>query len=240
MSLTLEQARDRQNSYYPNVMVISQNRRIILVPVVGATAVGKNYIMSASGYHVVGTTVTREPRADDNASKYTYVTNEALLTQIDNGAVVQYAVSPTAPTIYCSLPTDYAYNQPNIMDCFYDAVEGLKRKGFQTVRTISIIASGEQWERQMRARYKNNEPSYVLARLKEAEQSLAWSWQQYSSTLPDHLLVINHRGNVDDCVRVIHDFVGKNTFKQPDKTTVQRLFDEMATVITDYRQELSA
>ena len=152
---------------------------------------------------------------------------------------MQYAVSPVAPTIYSSLISDYALDQPNVMDCFFDAVDGLRNKGFRAIKAISVITPGDQWERQMKERYADNDPSYILARLDEAERSLAWSHEQSTSHNLDHLIVINRSDNVAHNVEAVRHFVADGTVDDADDAEIERIFADMRAVIAAYRQELS-
>jgi len=213
-------------------------QQVTMVPFVGATAVGKNFLMSATGYHVVGTTLTRQPRLDDDPAKYTYVSNEYLLEQIAAAEVVQYAVSPTAPTIYSSMVSDYAFDQPNAMDCFFDAVAGLRTKGYKAVKTISVFTPATQWRTQLDDRYAQDTPEYVRSRLDEAVASIRWSLEQAEAQNPDHHLVINDPQHFESVIHSIHAFVKGESFEYTPIDVARQAADNMLEVIDDYRRGL--
>lgn len=195
-----------------------------IVAAVGATAVGKNFLMEKSGLPVVGTLTTRERRATDDESRYRYTDLSEMLDKIENGEVIQYGAHP--PHIYASELADYTLGQPNIADIYFSAVSDLENKGFDAVRSVSILTSKEQWMSQLMERFEGMAVGNINARLAEARQSLRWTRAQHlGARAANHLVIINSTDNVDENVRSIIDFAN-GTFVEPLDDETFRLYAE--------------
>lgn len=212
---TLEQLVREEAAYQPSQQVRAILQHVQLVCVVGGTAVGKNFLMQASGLPVVGTMTSRAPRPSDDPKVYRYVSNEELIQMIERGELVQYAVDLSNQVIYGSMPSDYIVSGPNIADIWHWSVDMLKDKGFGSVRTVSVITPWEQWQAHLHERFTGRDKVYQTARLEEAKKSLAWTRSRLND--PDHLLIINDPMQTENSVNQLREFAhGKNLVSPPE------------------------
>lgn len=218
--LTLEQAYREQSGYRGNEHIRSRLSETSIVAFVGAAAVGKNFLMSRSGLEISGTIRTREPRADDNNERDSYTDTDTLLKDIESKDVVQYGVSLADKAIYASKLENYALNEPNASDIWFDAVAGLNNKGFQKVRSVSIFTPKLQWHNQLMTRFEGMAYGYIDGRLDEARHSVRWSMSQHLAHAANHLLILNNARNLHDNIDRIISFSRGGE--------VEQLTDEMA------------
>lgn len=235
--LTIEQAVIMQRTYRANEKYREPLSDTTLLAAVGATAVGKNFLMEKSGMPVVGTLTTREPRPTDDQERYRYVSLHEMLQKIEQREVIQYGAYP--PHIYASELQDYTLDQPNISDIYYNAVDDLKINGFKSVKAISILTSKEQWMSQLMERFDGMSVGSIHARLAEARQSLRWTRAQHlGARAADHLVVINTVHNidenttaVDENVTKIIDFANGKRVDSPADASVRKHIEDMEEVI---------
>lgn len=251
--LTLEQAVTLQRTYRAHEKYREPLENTTLVAAVGATAVGKNFLMEKSGLPVVGTLTTREPRATDDPSRYRYTDLSEMLHKIEQGEVVQYGAHP--PHVYASELQDYVLDEPNISDIYYHSVSELENKGFKSVKAISILTSKEQWMSQLWERFEGMHVGTVYARLVEARQSLRWTRAQaLGAHAANHLVIINtahsigenEAGNdendsnsIEKNVARIRDFASGVYVQPPDAETVRRYAEGMEQAIDIVQSRLT-
>lgn len=201
-----------------------------LVAAVGATAVGKNFLMEESGLPIVGTLTTRGQRDTDDPKRYRYVDLSEMLDRIEQGEVIQYGAYP--PLIYASELQDYELDTPNISDIFYDAVEDLKNKGFKSVKAFSTLTSKEQWMSQLWERFDGMDVAAIHARLVEARRSLRWTRAQHlGARATNHLVIINNADNVEENVLKIRTFANGKHVESPSDEIVIKYIEGMESVI---------
>lgn len=228
--LTLEQAVALQKTYLAHEEYREPLQETVVVAAVGATAVGKNFLMEKSGLAVVGTLTTRAPRESDDPTRYRYIELPEMLKKIENGEVIQYGAYP--PHIYASEPQDYALNEPNISDIYYSAVNDLENKGFQSVKAFSTLTSKEQWMSQLMERFEGMSIGAIYARLTEARQSLRWTRAQaLGARAANHIVIINASDNVEENVSRIRDFANGIYVQPPDDETVRHYAEGMEQAI---------
>jgi hypothetical protein len=170
-----------QHTYLPSKTIAAQlaSKQILLF--VGPTCIGKNTIMEAvaasdNRFSVAGTFTSREPRPDDK--DYTYYENSdgglrALLTDIAERRVVQYAVNPHAHTLYGSRIEDYP-GECNMADVFSSAVSQFLHLGFRQAIVLSLVAEPTAWLSRFEQRFPVGHPQRK-ARRDEAIESITWS-----------------------------------------------------------------
>jgi guanylate kinase len=228
--LSIEQAVLMQRTYRANEKYRDPLGDTTLVAAVGATAVGKNFLMEKSGLPVVGTLTTREPRATDDPERYRYVDLDAVLEKIERGEIIQYGAYP--PNIYASELQDYVLDQPNVSDIYYSAVSDLNGKGFKDLKSFSTLVPKEQWMSQLMERFDGMPVGAIHARLAEARNSLRWTRAQHlGARATDHLVVINTVHSVDENITKIIDFANGKRVDPPDDDTVRQYIEEMEEVI---------
>lgn len=235
--LTLEAAYAAQEAYRANPGERDKLRDTDLITFVGGVAVGKNYLMQKSGLYVCGTETSRAPRANDDATKYTYASNEAMLAGIEAGELIQYGVH-LPDTIYGSRTRDYRLGEPNTSDIWFDAVSALQNKGFRTVKAVSILAPAAQWYQQLQERFEERPPAFIIDRLNETRHSVRWSVAQHLSRAAHHLLIINDSEHTSESIDRIHAFAANEAVAPLDDAVVMRARDEMSRVIDHYLGKL--
>ena len=236
--LTIEQAVTLQRTYRAQEKYRESLEDTTIVAAVGATAVGKNFLMEKSGLPVVGTLTTRAPRVSDDPSRYRYIELDEMLGKIDRGEVVQYGAYP--PHIYASELQDYTLDEPNISDIYYNAVSDLENKGFKSVKAFSTLTSKEQWMSQLWERFEGVNVGSIHARLVEARQSLRWTRAQaLGARAANHLVVINEIYNVEDNVDRIREFASGAYVKPIDDETVRRYAEGMEQAIDIVQSRLT-
>ncbi len=228
--ITIEQAVGLQSSYRAHEKYRELLEDTTILAAVGATAVGKNFLMEKSGLPVVGTLTTRAPRESDDPTRYRYIELPDMLGKIEQAEVIQYGAHP--PHIYASELQDYALGEPNISDIYYSAVSALENKGFQSVKAFSTLVSKEQWMSQLMERFDGMDIGTIHARLVEARQSLRWTRaQSLGARAANHLVIINAPDNVDENVARIRDFANGIYTEQPDDEMIRRYAEGMEQTI---------
>lgn len=229
--ISIEQAHQQQERYQGSREVRDTLRHTALVAFVGGTAVGKNFLMERTELPITGTETTRSPRPDDEPSRYTYTSLPDMLTAIENRELVQYGVS-LPHHIYGSRLRDYELDQPNVTDIWHDAVRSLSNKGFQTVRSVSVLTPKAQWISQLGNRFEGMTAGQALARLNEARQSIRWSVAQHMGGVAHHLTVINDVYDTDTNAAQIVDFAGGKAVSRLTDRDVERVASEMMDALS--------
>lgn len=235
--LTLEAAFARQEVYQANPVERNKLRDTDLITFVGGVAVGKNYLMQKSGLYVCGTETSRAPRASDDATKYTYTSNEVMLAGIEAGELIQYGVH-LPDTVYGSRVRDYRLDEPNASDIWFDAVSALDNKGFRTVKAVSVLTPAAQWYQQLQERFEGRPPSFVIDRLNETRHSVRWSVAQHLSRAAHHLLIINDSEHTSASVDRIQALAANEPVVPLDDSVVAQARDDMSRVIDHYLGKL--
>jgi guanylate kinase len=197
--------------------------------IVGGVGVGKNYLMTRSGLPIVGRVTSRPKRPDDDPEIYSYFTNDEMVTMIEKGDLVQYAVDIDNSVIYGSTPDDYVKNGATLADIWHWSVDGLKNKGFGSVKSVSVITPWDQWRNQLEERFSGRDKSYRRARIAEAKKSLRWSRQRIEGNDPTHIVIINRSSDTEKSIQTLRDFANGKSIKTPDEATciIDSLLDEL-------------
>ena len=228
--ITIEQAVTLQGSYRAHEKYREPLQETTIIAAVGATAVGKNFLMEKSGLPVVGTLTTREPRESDDPTRYRYIELADVLDKIERGEVVQYGTYP--PHIYASELQDYALGEPKISDICFSAVNDLGNKGFKSVQAFSTLTSKEQWMSQLMERFEGMTVGAIHARLTEARRSLRWTRAEaLGARAANHLVIINTVDTVEENVERIREFANGKYVPQPDDETVRSYAEGMEQAI---------
>lgn len=206
---TLQDLAKSEDSYSPSKSVRQSLKSVNLMCIVGGVGVGKNYLMTRSGLPIVGRVTSRPKRPDDDPEIYSYFTNDEMVTMIEKGDLVQYAVDTGNNVIYGSTPDDYVKNGVTLADIWHWSVDGLKNKGFGSVKSVSIITPWSQWKEQLGERFAGRDALYKKARLEEAVKSLAWTRDQIINSNPDHVTIVNDRADTDRSVQTLKDYAEK-------------------------------
>lgn len=227
--ITIEDAVERQRHYRAKESYRLPLNETTIVAAVGATAVGKNFLMEKSGLPVVGTVTTRQPQERDTTGHYRYVSLPSLLEKIENRELVQYGAYP--PNIYASELEDYVIETPNISDIYHNAVAGLQDKGFAKVVTFSTLTPKEQWMSQLAERFEGMRVGEIIARLDEARQSLGWTRAQLGTRATNHLVIINTVDTVSENTERIVNFAHGKRVDSPHDETVFHFIEGMEKAI---------
>ncbi len=240
MSLNLEQAYAQQERYQARPEVRDPLGGTALIAFNGTTASGKNFLMQASGLHVVGTETSRDKRESDDPQKYRYSTVDEMLTAIEEQEIIQYGVA--APEIYGSRLQDYELDKPNVSDIWSDAVHSLNNKGFSVVRSISVLTRRREYKARLEMRLEGMRLTDAFSRLDNDRGSLKWTRTHLATHDPNHLVIINDSDTLDDegeeIQRVqenaekIHDFAYGKPVKHPDEDLVHMILTENENLLT--------
>ncbi len=215
MSLSIEQAADLERSYKPHdPQTLQRLAQASLAPFVGPTAVGKNYAMRQSGYYQVGGITTRPLRAND-PENLRHVSLREALTAIEEGSLVQFAVSLKTDTIYATSPDDYTVGNINTKDIFARSIENFYQYGFKGVRPVAAVVRPLIWKTRLDTRFKNLPYSEVDARLDEAQESLEWILGDSRQT-GEKVVIIADDEHASDNARRISAFVEGGESVDPD------------------------
>lgn len=227
---TLHKLHENEYNYRGSKEVIQQMGRITLVPFIGASAMGKNFLMEQSGLYIAGNFTTRNPRPDDE--NYNYYTTDEAIELIQNKEVVQYAVNPPAGTIYGTMPSDYQEGYV-AKDVLASAIKPLETKGFSDIRPVSIFTSADQWTEQFKKRCEEQPKDFALARLKEAKHSIDWIHQQCVDGNPHHLLLFNEQdeGLLEENVDLIIRHAKNEKTHQPNYKDILRRYTSLSRTI---------
>jgi guanylate kinase len=188
---------NEQPSYKPRPEIVSQVAHKDVWCFVGASCMGKTTIMqkllrldSAYGEFIVFT--SREPRPEDNKTRYTYYEHSdkglaELLDRIEHKSVLQYNINPFSLLVYGSEASGYPY-QHNIGDILASSIDGFRQLGFQNVHVVSIVTNFQDWLHRFNQRFPPGDSRREARRL-EASSSLRWSLAQTNA--PDHYWLVN-------------------------------------------------
>lgn len=195
----LRQLLNERSSYKPRPEVLEQVADKEVWGFVGATCMGKTTIMRelarrSSDYGEFIVFTTREPRANDNASRYAYYEHTdaslaELIKRIETKDVLQYDINPFSLLVYGSDVDGYRHRY-NLGDIFASSIDGFRQLGFGTVRVISIVTNPATWLTRFNERFPLGHPGRDARKL-EAASSLRWSLSQIDA--PDHYWLINNR-----------------------------------------------
>lgn len=229
--MTIEQARESQEEYQARPEVRAQLGTTAMIPIVGALAVGKNFLMQASGLPIVGNETSRQQRMDDDPNIYTYSTNEEMLRAVQEREYVQYGVF-LPDTIYATRLEHYTLGEPNVKDIWHDSAHTLENKGFQTVKTVGVLTPGAQWLSQMMLRVDGMSQGSINDRLSEARRSTRWIVTKQLSGAKNHLVVINTTNNTDENIDRIRRFSEGEAVPSLSDDQITNVANEMYKTIT--------
>lgn len=239
MSLSIEQAAARQERYVARPEIKGALGGTALIAFVGPTGTGKNFMMQASGLHVVGTETSRDKRESDDPLKYRYSTVNEMLCAIAEGEMVQYGVAE--PNIYASRLQDYEIGQPNVSDIWFDAVHPLHNKGFSAIRSVSVLTRKNQYKARLEMKLEGMRLDEAMRRLDHDRYSLRWTRVQQATYNPNHLIIINDADSVDNMGQPIHsvqnnaekiyDFAHGKPAVNPDENLVHSILNDTTALI---------
>lgn len=236
--MTLEQAKLGQPEYQPSDEVKERLSTTTMVAMVGATAVGKNFLLKQSGLPIVRSLTTRAPRPDDDPSLYQYIDQKDMLERVAEQRLVQYAVY--GEIIHATAPESYDLGTVNAKDIYWNAVKQLEDKGFKSVKSISVLTPKEQWTRQLMERFDGISRGEIHDRLAEARHSLRWTRMQVVSGALRHLVVVNTPGNLSENLETIDNFLGDQPHTYPNVDEVLWRVADMERTISMAQMRLVA
>jgi guanylate kinase len=113
----LDEIRTRCAVYEPNQDVLRHLEPITMIPIIGPFAVGKSTVMQTiveqeADFGRVQSFTTRPQRSDEADNEYRFLDDSSetlgnILSDINSGKLVQYAIHPTTSAIYGSDLQDY-------------------------------------------------------------------------------------------------------------------------------------
>lgn len=186
--------------YKPSEAVLAKLPQVILVAVIGPTAVGKTTLLNAAAarcpaLHPVVATTTRPPRpGEENGVDMRFCDRESVEARIQRGEYAQVTPSSTGD-IYATAPEDYATGGISVMAILADAMPSFYALPFQAIRPIFVLPpSWEVWQERLAGHGFTSEQ--LEKRLQEAGRSLS-----YAINTPNLSFVIN-----DDLADATLDF----------------------------------
>src|SRR6266536_4418405 len=179
---SIEHIAGHAHRYHPNEQVGATLNKKHLVMFVGPVATGKTFIMkkiaqAQADFGLVTSFTTREQREDDDPTMFRFLPHneqhiQHLLSAIEEGEVVQYAIHPTSHRFYGSEPQDYPATY-NMLATLSGVVEPMSALPFEKTHRIGLVCQPEVWETWLQKRFpKKNEEQQK--RILEAVQSLEW------------------------------------------------------------------
>lgn len=195
MPLTFEQAYEQRDSYRPtDTSALAQLGNSDLLCFVGASAAGKDYLMSRTGGNKVRSSTTRAPRSGDEVTAH-YSVDEALQL-IDEGKVLQYAPIKELGDIYFTMPDDFKPGL-NVKDVNYDGSVTFEDRGLRRVQTVGVLALADEYGPRLAERLQAMDPSKIHGRLAHAAITTRAiiDWCQSDEKL---VLVSTQRRDVDN------------------------------------------
>ncbi len=197
----LDEIRTRCTGYMPNKDVLRHLEPITMIPIIGPFAVGKSTVMQTIieqevDFGRVQSFTTRPQRSDEADSEYRFLDDSpgtlgTILSDINSGKLVQYAIHPTTSAIYGSDLRDYQKTY-TMLDALSDSVPAMKALPFANIIGITLVSSPAEWGIRARSRIQQVGEIEAQKRLNEAIQGLSWSLDQ-----GDKMIWVNNRkGNL--------------------------------------------
>ena len=197
--------------YKPAPEIVDQIGRIGLVAIVAPFAVGKSTISKTickidTDFSRVRCFTTRNIRPTEGEDAYDFRgnTNDALrniVSEINQGQIVQYVVHPTTGDVYGSHADQYATRY-----CLLEALPGsipqLEGLPFKSLAKICLVVEPEVWEERVQERFMGGDEENIKKRLQEGISNVEWALGQNDVSLID-----NSTGNPYDCSRAVVDRV---------------------------------
>jgi len=211
MPLTFEDAINLQDSYQPTDKEVKrQLKTVLLAPIVGPTAVGKNHLMAILaekyGYYQAGNVVSRELRQNDPPNVH-HRDESDLLKDIENGEVIQFAAFLGNRAIYATVLESYQLGQINTKDIYAHSIESFTEYGFGDVRPVGVVVTPNEWEPRLDKRFSNMDREQRASRLDEAAESIQWILEG-SPHIP-RVVIIGEDEYRNESIERVHAFVEK-------------------------------
>ena len=229
------QAAEQQAAYVPSAKIQAKVSHKTIGMIIAPTAMGKTFVMNRAiqldrDFGRVSVLTTRDPRPDDQGMFRYYQKNETdiekLVTKIEKGELVQYAVFPHSGQIYGSEPQDFP-GPYNLLATLSNAVSQLKNVGFRAAIPIGLITHPKVWLEWFDARYHDRQ-SDRPARLQEALESIEWLLAH-----DEVRWLINEPGRVDAVARELIALIKHPTHANHDKARqyARRLHADISQMI---------
>lgn len=215
----LEYAGRGANGYIPNPETVEKVADLGFVGIIGPAAVGKSFLIdyitkNDARFGKVWSFATRATRPDDTPDimrtiEPTDENLEDLVTKIEDGDVINYAIHPTTLQIYGTLPESYPDTEYALMPTLANSVLQLDNIRFKSHRYIGLITDTFAYEQFMRSR--NMSPHDKLKRLGEGAASLDWLLSQPDD---DVTLIVNRWNHSREAAANIIEAATNPDYKQ--------------------------
>lgn len=225
----LQKAKQQESTYTANADTATQLKGKTLIMFVSPVAVGKSFVINKladydTRFNCVSVFTTRDNRPDDEPGMFRSMphTNEnvsSLLSMIEQGDVVQYAVHPATGNLYGSVPSDYA-GEFNLLATMSGAVAQLQRAPFASTIVIGLVTSPTLWQERLQQRFPIANPD-KQKRLKEAIISLEWL------LAPERGDTICWVENSDDINKTIQSILNIVNYKEQGSPVAKRYAYEL-------------
>lgn len=231
----LHRAAEQQATYLPSAKIQAKISHKTLGMIIAPTAMGKTFVMNRAiqldkDFARVSVLTTRDPRPDDQGMFRYYQKNEAdirkLVTKIEKGELVQYAVFPHSGQIYGSEPQDFS-KPYNLLATLSNAVSQLEHVGLRAAIPVGLIAHPKVWLEWFDARYQDRQNDRP-ARLQEALESIEWLLAH-----DEVRWLINEPGRVDSVARELIELIKhpKATDNDRARRYAGRMHDQISQML---------
>lgn len=243
----LEKAGKRADLYVPNNEVEDYIADTRFVGVIGPAAVGKSHLINYltrtdERFGKVWSFATRDPRPDDTPDimrtiEPTDENLEALVTQIEKGEVVNYAIHPTTLQIYGTMPESYPETEFALMPTLANSVRQLDRIPFKSHHYIGLVTDTLTYDQFVQSRAMP--PHEKLKRLGEAAASLDWLLSQPDDNVT---IVINEVRKEAQVAAEVVEAVSNPDYKTTPaaEKMAERLHSKIERLIDEGNRWLSA
>lgn len=188
MSASIEESlaylRQMEDGYVPGRFVEDLISDITMLPVIGASATGKDTVMETAcsmdeEFGKVRSFTTRPWREDDKPGQYRYYPHEetslaGLAAQVRRGELVQYRPYASG-YIYGSEGVDYTHPYM-LLDTMSTAMDRIRAMPFKAVQPIGLVCLRKPWLERFQS--KGFSPEETITRLKEGARSMMWLFSQ--------------------------------------------------------------
>lgn len=179
-----------------------------LVMLVGPSAIGKSTLMNEvirqnTRFVRVKTFTSRQPRPNDEAGQYFYLSPDEIEVHRKNNEVISEVIFPTTGQTYGTLTRSYE-GEYCLLDTLAGSVEIYRQLPFANTITITLTASADEWREWFITRYPDSSDE-ASKRLQEADLSINWSMND-----PDTYWLVNTQGAVGTVARQLIDIVTAN------------------------------
>ncbi len=173
--------------YEADQKILAPLRDIILIALVGPSAVGKTTIIeylvrTDPGIHRVLVDTSRAPRpGEKQGTNYDFRKKTDMIDDMEHGKYAQILYSFNGE-LYGTRPSGYGKNKFAVMSIRASVVPDFRKLPFKKVKVICVVPPDyESWQQRMQAH--GFRPDQMGERLREAKESLSFAYRDKDSQL---------------------------------------------------------